>query len=87
MNAATQSCSGKKVLSKFRQNPQQTPSFSSKATGLKPATLPKKAPPQAYPGPELFFYVIEFQEHPFSGTPLNGRFCSKYCRKRNISLV
>ena len=91
MKPATQSCSGKKVLSKFRQNPQkhrQRSPFFIKATGLKPATLPKRAPPpQAYSGSELFYYVLEFQEHPFSRTPLNGRFCSKYCRKLNISLV
>ena len=54
MKAATQSCSGKKPLSKFRQNPH---------------------------------YILEFQEHPFSRTPLNGCFCSKYCKKFNISLV
>ena len=67
MKAATQSCSEKKVHSKFRQNPQKYPQrspFSSKATGLKPATLPKKSPPpQAYPSPKLFYYVLEFQEH------------------------
>ena len=64
MKAATESCSGKKVLSKFRQNPQKHPQrspFSSKATGLKPATLPKKNPPQAYPGPDLCYYVLAFQ--------------------------
>ena len=91
MKAATQSCSEKKVHSKFRQNSQKYPQrspFSSKATGLKPATLPKKSPPpQAYPSPKLFYYVLEFQEHPFSRTPLNGRFCSKYCRKLTISLI
>ena len=58
MKAATQSCSGKKPLSKFTQNPH---------------------------------YILEFQEHPFSRTPLNDCFCSKYCRryckKLNISLV
>ena len=54
MKAATQSCSGKKPLSKFTQNPH---------------------------------YILEFQEHPFSRTPLNGRFCSKYYRKLNISMV
>ena len=54
MKAATQSCSGRKALSKFRQIP---------------------------------YYVLEFQEHPFSRTSVNGCFCSKYCGKLNISLV
>ena len=70
----------------LKKHPQRSP-FSGKATGLKPATLPKKGLPQAYLGAELFYYVLEFQEHPFSRTPLNGRFCSKYCRKLDISLV
>ena len=90
MKAATQSCFGKKVLSKFRQNPQKAPAkdpFSSKATGLKSATLPKKSHPKAYLGPELFYYVLEFQKHPFSSTLLNCCFCIKYYRKLNISLV
>ena len=72
MKAATQSCSGKKVLSKFRQNskkkkhPQKSP-FSSKATGLQPYQnrAPPLLPKQAYLDPQLFHYSknTHFPEH------------------------
>ena len=86
MKAATQSWSGKKALSIFRQNPQKNTCKRSHSQ-IKPKK--KKEPPtEAYLSPELFFYyILEFQEHPFSRTPLNGHFCSKYYRKLNISMV
>ena len=48
MKAATQSCSGKKAFSKFRQNTQETPAIElilQQSHILKPATLPKNVIP------------------------------------------
>ena len=58
MKAATmQSCSEKRCSQNLdktlKKHPQRSP-FSSKATGLKPATLLKNTPLQAQLGPELF---------------------------------
>ena len=47
----------------LKKHPQSSP-FSSKATGLKPATLPKKSPSQAYPGPELFLLYFRISKTP-----------------------
>ena len=51
------------------------------------SSLNKKSSPRAYLDPELSYYVLEFQEDPFSRTPLNGRFCSKNYEELNISLT
>ena len=52
MKAATESCSGKKVLSKFRQNPQKHPQrhpFSCKPQVWSLQSYQKKAPPPPPP--------------------------------------
>ena len=92
MKAATQSCSGKKALSKFMQNLQKTPTKEPilwQSHRLETCNLTKKRAPHRHTQTLSYFfsYVLEFQEHQFSRTPLNDCFCSKYYRKLNISLV
>ena len=90
MKAATQRCSGKKELWKFRQNPQKTPAKEPilyQSHRLEVCKLTTKEPPSGIPMHWVIYYVLEIQEHPFSRTSLNGHFHSKYYRKLNISLV
>ena len=74
MKAATQSCSGKKVLSKFRQNSQEKNTHKKAHSLAKPQAwslqpyqnrAPPLLPQQAYLGPQLFYYSknTHFPEH------------------------
>ena len=54
MKATTQSCSGKKALSKFKQNPQKTPAkepIFKQSHRLEAFNLIKKEPPTGIPRP------------------------------------
>ena len=67
MKAATQSCSGKKAPSTFRQNPQKTSPKDPtlyQSQMLEACNLTKKETLQAYPGPELFLLRFRISRTP-----------------------
>ena len=98
MNVNTQSCSGKNVASKPRQNPQKTPAkepILQQSRRLEACNLTKKEPApslQAFskqPTQTLRCYLLYFRipRTPIFRTPFNDHFCSKYRKNFNISLV